>query len=106
MNGILDIHISCCVPLAIDDLKRRGGPLDSDFSAARKFAGDLAAKADQILYRDKETAPLVSQLVRNMAVMAFVPGGVRFGEAVYCATHFPMGVQNKGLCPGCANPNS
>ncbi len=92
MSALLDIHLACCVPLAIDDLQRRGGPLESDFQDARDFASELGSKGDQILYRGPETKALVSRLARSLATLAFCPGGARFGRTVYCAAHHPMGV--------------
>jgi hypothetical protein len=101
MTALLELHLSCCVPLAIDDLQRRGGPLEGDYRDARAFANELAEKGDQILFHGKATAALATKLVRNMAVMAYAPGGVHFGSQTWCALHFPGGVASP-ICPTCS----
>lgn len=101
MSSLLGMHLEVTVPMAIQDLTARGGPSESDFEAARKFAGDLGGKGDQILYRGPETAALVAALARHMAVLAWVPGGIEFCGVRWCARHRPMGHQ--GHCPECSS---
>ena len=79
-NGeLLRFALIMGVPNAMRDLHLQGGPLDRDWEAARAFADTLAEKGDNLIYKSKkkgETAQLCAELIRTLAVMAFVPGGV------------------------------
>lgn len=79
-NGeLLRFALILGVPNAMRDLHLNGGPLDSDWAEARAFADTLATQGDNLLYKSKkkgETAALMTQLIRALAVMAYVPGGV------------------------------
>jgi hypothetical protein len=105
MNStLLEIHLAGMVPLAILDLQRRGGPLQSDWDAAQEFGIDLGSRGDIVLYpshRKGETAEVVSKLVRAMAVLAHKPGGVQFRGVVWCARHYLLGLNAPGPCPAC-----
>lgn len=74
----LSTHLSLTVPLAIDEIRERGGPTDADRDFAAAFGRMLAHKGDVLLYggRRGEAAELVSQLARALAVLAYQPGGV------------------------------
>jgi len=80
--SLLEISLSVAVPLRIMELKARGGPIDSDFQRCHDFAMVLGEKGDVLQFGSKkkgEAAALFNQLAQCLAVMAFVPGGVRFG---------------------------
>jgi hypothetical protein len=67
------------VPLALQDLERRGGPLEHDYEEVRAFAETIATEGADILFRSKKrgvTARLMAQLIRAVAVLAYAPGGV------------------------------
>ena len=61
-NGeLLRFALALGVPKAMRELRERGGPLDSDWAAARAFADTLAEHGDDLLYKSKkkgETARL------------------------------------------------
>lgn len=79
-NGeLLRFALALGVPQAMRELARRGGPIEADWEVAQAFGDTLAERADNLLYRSKkrgETARLCAELIRHMAVMAYVPGGV------------------------------
>lgn len=79
-NGeLLRFALIMGVPNAMRDLHLQGGPLERDWQEARAFADTLATQGDNLLYKSKkkgETAALMTQLIRVLAVMAYVPGGV------------------------------
>lgn len=79
-NGeLLRFSLILGVPNAMRDLHLQGGPLERDWESARTFAETLATQGDNLLYKSKkkgETAALMAQLIRALAVMAYVPGGV------------------------------
>ncbi|MBW3624086.1 MAG: hypothetical protein KY468_11820 [Armatimonadetes bacterium] len=70
--------LECAVTLEIMELRKQGGPIDLDYEFLEQFGWRFASKADQVLYKGKETATLAGGLARALAIMAFVPGGVRF----------------------------
>ena len=101
-HELLRLHLQFAVSLAIGDLTARGGPHDNDWDTARAFGPVLAEKGDQILYRTNETAALVSRLVRAIAVMAHVPGGVHVCGLHWCARHHPHGRRDsRAVCERC-----
>ena len=65
------------VSLEIANL-REIGIRDLDWEFANNFGFILAEKGDQILYKDKETARLMADLIKSLAILAFTPGGVKF----------------------------
>lgn len=79
-NGeLLRFALILGVPKAMDDLRLRGGPDAADWEKARTFADTLAEKGDNLIYKSTkkgETAALCAELIRMLAIMAFVPGGV------------------------------
>jgi hypothetical protein len=80
---LLRIALSASVPLRIADFQRRGGPDDADFERIRGFAQVLGEKGDVLQFGGKkkgEPAALFNQLADALAVMAFCPGGVKFGD--------------------------
>lgn len=78
-TNLLRDTLAASVLFAMLDLERRGGPQDADYEQARAFADPLAEQADNILFRSPrkgETAKLMTQLIRAVAVLAYAPGGV------------------------------
>lgn len=73
-------HLSAVVPLLILDLERQGGVFDWQIEAIqeRRHAYDLAPD-EAIQYRSQGTAKMIHELCEELAIMAFVPGGVKFG---------------------------
>jgi len=85
---VLDIHLEAVVPLRILELR----PLSvaERLQLGRQASADIAAHGDNILFpgpRRGDTARAVSWLVTGLAVAAFQPGGVRFGQHAWCAAH-------------------
>lgn len=84
-NGeVLRFALALGVPRAIRDLQLRGGPTEADYEAARAFGDERAVRADILLYKSKrgETARLCAELIRALAVMAYVPGGLCAGWGI------------------------
>jgi hypothetical protein len=91
------------VPLEIATLRARGGPTDTDHEACRQFAwidGEeippdpddeteclpmrrhrsvIGEQGDTMLYGGPNQVRLLADLARVIAVLAFQPGGIRFG---------------------------
>lgn len=85
---LLELSLSAAVPLRIAEYVKRGGPTDDDRRRTREFAPTLGAKGDILQYRGAkkgETAAVFNQLADALAVLAFCPGGVRFGGSHYIA---------------------
>ena len=78
---LLEAALSASVPLFVDELKRR--PLAELVSEGPHLAQVIVEHGDNILYRGKkkgETATAFNALARALAIMSFMPGGVRFGS--------------------------
>lgn len=79
-NGeLLRCTLEMSVPFRMLELTQQGGPLERDWQEARAF-GDIAAyEGDNLLFKGHkkgDTARVMAGLIRALAVMAFVPGGV------------------------------
>lgn len=77
-------HLATFVPLEIKELQRHGGPTDwhlEEIQRRRQAIRDDPRGDESLLYIVGKglTAKSVGFLVECLAVMAFVPGGVRFG---------------------------
>lgn len=89
---LLKIHLSAMVPIALMELKQRGGPDDLDYERVRSYATELGAKGDAILYPVKakgQSAEMVSKLVEAIAVLAFLPGGITIFGMHFNASGIP-----------------
>lgn len=78
-ESLLRDTLAAGVPLAMADLERQGGPLERDYAEARAFGETIATEGADILFRSRKrgvTAALVTRLIRALAVLAYVPGGV------------------------------
>lgn len=72
------LTLATAVPICIADLQKIGGPSDWHFEQAALFSDELGAKGDTLLYRVKgETARMMSRFCEVVAIMAFIPGGVK-----------------------------
>jgi hypothetical protein len=80
----LPLALEGAVPVWIAEIKDRGGPDDTDYERVRAFAPVLAERGDRLLHGSRvpgETADLFNRLADALAVLAFLPGGVRaFGR--------------------------
>lgn len=82
--------LEVAVPRALEDLRRKGGPDESDWLWAHAWAKDkLCPHGESLLYRitDRQakkegydTATMFAELARMLAILSFLPGGSRFGE--------------------------
>lgn len=80
------LHIA--VPLRIMELRGHGGPTPAEWQDAHDWAEEkLGPHGDSLLFKvtgtkakaeGYDTATMFNELARTLAVMAFVPGGVRF----------------------------
>jgi hypothetical protein len=80
-GALLRAHRGATVPLLIHEMRRRGGPDAADWGRCLELGQRIAECGDRILYRSGkrgETAALVTDLARALALLAFVPGGVTF----------------------------
>jgi len=76
---LLQSTLEVAVPFRMLELRQQGGPLERDWQEARDFAEVLATEGDAALFKGHkkgDTARVVKGLIRALAVMAFVPGGV------------------------------
>jgi hypothetical protein len=84
-------HLAAFVPLEIIEWKQQGGPQEWHFEEVQRRWKALAENQDahsSIGYAGHEeglTARTIAQLVECLGVMAFVPGGVKFGPLHFWA---------------------
>ena len=77
--------LAIAVPLEIERLRLRGGPVAADYAAVGEIAARLGSDGEALLFGDDkrpgEAAAQFVDLVRGLALLAFASGGVRlFGE--------------------------
>jgi hypothetical protein len=81
---LLQASLEIAVPLWIERLNAKGGPDAEDFSRASEFGEVLASRGDVLLFRGGkkgESAELFNRTAEAIAVLSFLPGGVRlFGN--------------------------
>jgi hypothetical protein len=89
MTPLLLDHLAAFVPLEILELQKQGGPDEWHFEEAKRrmeALRDRPGASESILYRNNNlTASSLAILVECLAVMAFCPGGVRFGPLRFAA---------------------
>jgi hypothetical protein len=76
---LLQSTLEASVPFRMLELRQWGGPTEHDWQEARDFAEILACEGDRLLFKGHkkgDTARMMRGLIRAIAVMAFVPGGV------------------------------
>ena len=85
-DSLLAISLSAAVPLRIMELQRQGGPTEMDWRNAADFGQILAEKGDVLQFGygkrkpqagEPSVADLFNRLAQALAVLAFIPGGVR-----------------------------
>lgn len=77
---MLAMHLECFVPIEIIQLQRVGGPTDWHVEEALRKMATLRepGSSEALFFLDKgQTRFAVSVLVESLAVLAFVPGGVK-----------------------------
>jgi len=81
MTSLLLDHLAAFVPLEILELQKQGGPDEWHFEEARRRWQALDFQAHEAVQyaMPKFTSTTIANLVECLAVMAFCPGGVRFG---------------------------
>lgn len=92
-NSPLGMHLSMSVPLQILELKKNGGPTPDDFKRATGFHKDLAEKGDVLLFGSKkkgETAKMANEMTFAVAVLAFIPGGIKIFGQTFDAKNFKI----------------
>jgi hypothetical protein len=74
-------HLAAFVPLEIREWERQGGPEAWHFEEVGRRWGTMDFRADEaIQFATKGLTPkAIANLVEGLAIMAFVPGGVKFG---------------------------
>lgn len=80
--------LSAAVPLYIMELQQHGGPNDLQWEWARSFADELGAQGDILQFggaRKGEAAIIFNRLAYAMAILSFLPGGIRFADLHFAA---------------------
>jgi hypothetical protein len=78
---LLELHLAVAVPLEIAYLAERGGPDEYMHDRVRAWSTELGSQGDAISYHVKNVSrQMVQRLVEALAIMAFQPGGVTFGQ--------------------------
>lgn len=78
-HEMLLVLLSIAVPPLIEDLERQGGINDIHLAYVSNHAHTLGSEGDALLYKVKgKTSKLFVVLAECLAVLAFVPGGVKF----------------------------
>lgn len=80
-HELLNIMLEAAVPLAIEDILKAGGRdaiTDYQLEQVREYSDQLGGEGDTLLYYTKhKTAQNFSKLTECLAIMAFMPGGVK-----------------------------
>lgn len=89
--------LHAAVPLIIMELQRTDGPEEWRFDAVRAYS-DKIAGGGELLYpgnKKGETAELFNRFAECLAILAFVPGGVRFAGYRFEATVEKMRISSE-----------
>lgn len=93
-HGALLLAIDAAVELRILELTRAGGPDEDDFARVRANARIVASASDVMMFGSKgepgKAAEVFAVVADALAVMAFVPGGVKFA-----GRHWASGPHNR-----------
>lgn len=75
----LPAFLSASVPLLMREMKSAGGPTPEQFASLSDFSQTLGERGDALLFGGKsgEATQLANQLAHSIAVLSFVPGGIR-----------------------------
>lgn len=90
MSELATSHFAAFVPLAIERLRDRGGPNESDVLWAQDKMQQIrdGAGGHAIAFYDAgQTARETALLTEVLAILSFVPGGVRFADLHFDAQH-------------------
>jgi hypothetical protein len=95
-DTLLLATLEVAIPLRIAEIRKRGGPSTLDWAWARQeFLPRLAHSGEALLHRSSgeqyrrartDSAGLVNDLARALAILSFEPGGVRFGGRRWVGT--------------------
>lgn len=88
-SELLLLSLQIAVPLQIAEIRAKGGPNDFQWEWARDFADELGERGDILQFKGErkgETATIFSRFAFALAIMAFVPGGVKFAGLHFEAT--------------------
>lgn len=87
MSHLLPDAVDAIVRLRMREYEAQGGPTEADFERIRKFAQVLAEQGDALLYSiPGKTARMVNSLADAIAVLSFVPGGIKVFGRHYVAS--------------------
>ncbi len=104
-----EVFLQTCVPLAILEVQRRGGPDEQDWELLRA-SNVLPTHGDALLFStparaataDRPASPgtamVAGNLVQALAMLACVPGGVSFLGLHFEAQSEPLTRQEHGIC--------
>ena len=75
---LFETTLATAVPIEIARIKQAGGPTEHDFEEMRALSWELSCRGDVLLYGGKrgESAALMGKLIRVIALLAFLPGGL------------------------------
>ena|SRR5579859_432449 len=77
VRSLIQAHLACAVPLAIQQLRAKGGPTEGDFAWVRSHASYLGANGDALFFHTKgKSGQVMDVRVDAVSVLAFCPGGI------------------------------
>lgn len=88
VSALLELALSAAVPLWIEEFRHI--PIETLLIQAREAGQVVAEKGDIIQFKSEkkgESAKAFNALARGLAIMAFVPGGVKFLGLHFEALH-------------------
>ena len=105
--GLLADTLAMAVPLEIGRLRDAGQDARDGLAARLRLPQDAESLhaltgADAMLYGGKGAGPACAGFAVALALLAFAPGGVTFGELAWCAAHLrERWAGGDGICPAC-----
>jgi hypothetical protein len=98
--GLLLDTLAIAVPAEIDNLRWSDG--QDRLAIAPRLSVRMRSGGDDLLFGGPECARSFADLAQALALLAYQPGGVRFGPLAWCAAHprerWPDG---ESICPAC-----
>lgn len=94
-GDVLPAFLGMTVPLRIAELQAAGGPTQQQRDWCRIYADRLGSDGTALLYRTTsraqraartDTASMAADLSLALAILAFQPGGVKFGSLRFDAS--------------------
>ena len=78
-NHPLPAMLAATVPLYMWEIERAGGPTPEQYASLSDFSQMLGERGDTLLFGGKpgEAGSLANELAHVIAVLSFVPGGIR-----------------------------